>query len=236
MTASKRRLPVLLLLALFTAALSAQRTELTVIGGVFQTPYRFADRTQYPHTSFSFPWSGDYRKDNVLLGADLSRALHTHWQVATGLRLFLSGYAQVKDFHWPSEVTPDGTYSADLPIDRLAINHLFLEVPLLARYLFSAGKCTPYIETGISTNYYLTTGVKERLEGGTKKFRERNDAVRPVHFTGHLDAGLQYRYSDRQALFVQAALRYQLNTIEEGSENPGIGYGLNFGWRLRLKA
>lgn len=231
-----RRLSALFLCAAAAAALPAQRTDLSIVGGVFQTPYRFADRTLYPNTSFTFPWSGDYAQASGLLGVDLSRAFSPHWRIETGLRLFLTGYAQEKDLHWPSEVSSNGTYTAALPIDRLAIHHLFLEIPLLTRYLFSTGAWTPYLEAGILTDYYLTSGVKERLEGHTNKFRDRNDAVRPLHFALHLGAGMQYQYSGRQAAFLQAVVSRRLNSIENGSENPGIGFGLHAGWRLRIKS
>ncbi len=216
--------------------LTAQRTGLTLTGGAVPTAYRFAPRTVYPNTSFSFSWEGGYTRPNVMFGADLYRTLNAHWQLESGLRLLLTGYTQTKDYQWPSEFAPDGTYTASLPDERLAINHLFLEIPLVARYLFSTARVTPYAEAGMSANYYLTTGVKERLEGETKKFRDRNEEVRPLHIALDLAAGVQWSYSARQAVFAQAIVQYLLNGIEKAAENPGLGYGFQAGWRLRLKA
>lgn len=236
MTLSTYRFSILLFLLIASVELAAQTSELTLTGGILQSGYRFAPRTLFPYTSPSFPWEGSYTRANPFVGVGYCRSIRPRWRIETGLRLALSGYTQEKDFHWPSEFNPDGTYSAVLPADRLTVNHLFLEIPLTARYQFSGAQLSPYAEMTVFTNYYLTTGVKERLEGQTKKFRTRSDTVQPIQFSVQLAAGLQIQLSRRQTAFIQTGLIYLLNRVEKDVENPGIGYGVNAGWRLRLKA
>ena len=224
-----------LFLILATAAtLKAQKTEIALTGGILNSTYKFEEQTTYPNTaSFIFPWEGTYSRTNALIGADLLHSLSKHWQVKTGLHFYLTGYVQETDLMWPSEFTIEG-YKPSLPNERLVINHLFLEVPLLFRYRFTEKRLTPYAEAGISTNYYLTTGIKERLEGNTKKFRQRNEAVNPVNVALRVGAGVQYRLSEKHRVFLQPVLRYQLGSIEKTSVNPGIGWGVEAGWMLRF--
>jgi hypothetical protein len=227
---------VLFLILATAATLKAQKTEIALTGGILNSTYKFEEQTTYPNTaSFIFPWEGTYSRTNALVGADLLHSLSTHWQVKTGLHFYLTGYVQETDLMWPSEFTLEG-YKPLLPNERLIINHLFLEIPLLLRYRLTEKRLTPYAEAGISTNYYLTTGIKERIEGNTKTSRQRNEAVNPVNVALRFAAGVQYRLSEKHRVFLQPMLRYQLGSIEKTAANPGIGWGVEAGWMLRLAA
>lgn len=213
--------------------LSAQKTDLAISGGIIHTAYEFKGVQLYPNTAFIFPWSGRQARLNPLFGIEVIQAVSAHWQIKTGLRLYVTGYTQETDLMWPSEFTPAG-YAPSLPNERLSVNHLFLEIPLLVRYRFAEKTWTPYAEAGISTNYYLTTGVNERIEGNEKTFQEKNDAVNPVNLALQGAAGIQYRLAERHRFFLQSTLRYQASSIEETSSNPGVGWELTTGWMLRL--
>ena len=225
---------LVLLLVLATAAtLKAQKTDLSFSAGFMHTAYEFDGLQIYPNTAFIFPWEGRRARVNPLLGIEVIHALSAHWQLKSGLRLYVTGYTQELDFRWPSEFTPTG-YQASLPNERLAISHLFLEIPLLVRYRLTEKTWTPYAEAGISTNYYLTTGISQRIEGNENQFQEKNEAVNPVNVALQGAAGIQYRLTEKHRLFLQTTLRYQASSIEETSSTPGLGWGLETGWLLRL--
>lgn len=233
-TVSRITFSSLVLLFVLTATLKAQKTAIVITGGLMHTAYEFDGPQVYSNTSFIFPWSGRHARVNGLLGAEVIRAVSTHWQLKTGLRLYLTGYTQEIDLMWPSEFTPEG-YKPLIPNERLVVNHLFLEIPLLVRYRFTEKRFAPYAEAGISTNYYLTTGVKQRIEGNTEKFQQRNEAVNPVNVALRCAAGVQYRVFGKQLVFLQPVLRYQMGSIEKTSANPSLGWGVEAGWMLQLK-
>lgn len=222
-----------LIFLFFPTLLFAQKTDLSFSGGIIYTAYKFEGTQFYPNTALLFPWSGRHARVNPLFGVEVIHAFAAHWQIKTGLRLYVTGYTQETDLMWPSEFTPAG-YAPSLPNERLSVNHLFLEIPLLVRYRFAEKTWTPYAEAGISTNYYLTTGVNERIEGNEKTFQEKNDAVNPVNLALQGAAGIQYRLAERHRFFLQSTLRYQASSIEETSSNPGVGWELTTGWMLRL--
>ncbi len=211
----------------------AQQNSISIVGGVFQTSYAFEKSTLYPNTAIVFPWQGEYSKANMLLGADVSRSLSDHWSIKTGLRLLLTGYSQEVDLMWGSEFTPNG-YERLLPNERLVINHLFLEIPLAVRYIILRKKITPFAEAGITSNYYLKTRVKQRIEGHYKKYWDSSEDVHGLNLALKAGAGLCYRITEKQRLFVLPLIRYQLTNIEQMSSNFGIGFGLEASWQFHL--
>ena len=226
-----------LLLLLGTHRSVAQQSSISIVGGVFQTQYDFVLNagTVYPNSSFIFPWEGKYTKTNALFGLDLNRSVSEHWQIKTGLRLFLTGYRQEKDLKWGSEFTGNG-YEPLLPNERLVINHLFLEVPLALRYFILVKKFAPYLEAGISTNYYLTTQMKQRIEGNEATFFDNDKSqINLLNFALKLGIGLQYRLAGKHGFFVQPVIYSQLKSVEKVSRNPGPSFGLEAGWQIQLK-
>lgn len=225
----------LLLFFLITTALTAQKTFFSISVGIQRTAYEFDGQQSYPNTSPIFPLTGRRARTGQVVGAELTHAVAKHWQLKTGLQFRITGYAQETDLRWPSEHDNYGKYHPYLPKERLVVNHLFLEIPLLVQYRFAEKRATPYVEAGVSTNYYLTTEVKQRIAGETEKFRQRNEAINPVNAALRCAAGIQYRISKKHQVFLQQVLRYQAGRIEKNSANPGLGWGVEAGWMLQLK-
>lgn len=225
--------PLVLIITTLTGPLHAQKTAIALSGGVLSTPYDLQSALNGPNSAFIFPWEGRHAGLHPLLGASLIRTVSGNWQLRTGLGLFLTGYAQEKDLMWPSEFTPEG-YKALLPDERLVVSHIFLEIPLLARYQFGSKRVSPLLEAGLLTNYYLTTTFNERIEGTTKRSWRRSEDVYPVNVALRLGAGVSYRLSERQSVFLQPVLRYQIGSVEKTSGNPGVAVGLEAGWIRQL--
>lgn len=221
------------LLLLSPTLLAAQRTYLGVVAGSSSTTYVFDDPAPYPGASDYFLWKGEQSGTDYLLGADLTRSWSTHWEIRLGMRFATSGYEQSIGPDWVE--TGDGDI-VPLPEDRLSVSHLFLEVPLAARYLFLTKKWTPYAEAGISANTYLSTRVSERIGDEPNRFWKRNGAVRPLNLRAQVAAGIQfYSAQGKICWFGQMTGHYQMIRIEKMVRNPLIDLAVETGCRFRLK-
>lgn len=230
-------LPVFLFFLLFLLpAARAQRTAIAIVSGISTAPYEFPAPVVYSNTVPIWVWSGRYHRTGFLMGIDLHRAITTHWQFKAGIRLQVLNMSQQTDLQWPSETDGNGNYVPTLPDDRLTMSHLYLEIPLRARYMMLPGKrVTPYLETGFATHYYLTTGIGQRLEGSTDQQTLRIKEVHPLHLSLLLAAGIQCHLSERHQLFMQIGLQYLSDSVDKVSEKNGLTLGLETGWRIQLK-
>ena len=217
-----------------TARLSAQKSAVSIVAGLTRIPYEFDGPTRYDKTAAFFLWDGTQQRTHYHLGADYHYAISGHWQIKTGLRVAYSRAAQELDLQWPAE-NANGQYMPIYQNERLELQHLFLDVPLAVRYVFSDRKFTPFAEAGFVMGAYLTSGIKERIEDQVGEKWSRNGAARPFSLAAQLAAGVQYRLSARQALFVQVQPRVQLVGVEKVSKNSGLGLGVEAGWRAQLR-
>ncbi len=217
-----------------STGLSAQKSAVSIVAGLTRMPYEFDGPTRYDQTAAFFLWDGTQQRIHYHLGADYNYAVAGHWQIKTGLRVAYSRVAQELDLHWPSE-NANGQYMPVYQNERLELQHLFLDVPLAVRYVFSDRKFAPFAEAGFVMGAYLTSGIKERIEDRVGEKWSRNGEVRPFSLAAQVSAGVQYRLSARQALFVQVQPRVQLVGVEKVSKNAGLGWGVEAGWRVQLR-
>ncbi len=225
-------LTALLFLLSPASRMEAQRTAFSIVGGMCRIPYSFATPVHYSNAKISYSRNSPEYRNSYCFGVDLNQAVSKHWQIKVGARMQITALTQEVDLHWPAENNGQGQYKPLYPNERLDMWNVFIEVPLMARYVFSERKLVPYAEAGLSTNYYLQSKIKETFLGDTETFKGRVEELRPVNFALVFAAGIQYRYSAKQSLFVQPVLRYQLNSVEEVTENRGLGFGMELGWRV----
>ena len=231
----KRLYTFLLLLCLtfpaFRANAQTPASSFGIVVGYSTSTYQFDNTVVYPGSSSEFLWHGEYSKDNWNIGINLTRGISGHWQLKLGAQLTTSGYEQ--EINMGSIELGDGTF-ASLPADKLSVNHAFLEVPVLARYMLWDKKWSPYLEAGISTNYYLATRVRESLATRRRFWGER-DLVNPINLAADVTAGCQIRSGKRNSWFFQLRGRRQLIRVEKDARNASFDVGMETGWRMVLK-
>ena len=209
---------------------AAQTNTLGWVIGCAPTTYRFDAPFVYPGTSFGLGWLGSYTKNNLVLGADWTHTLNSHWEWKLGARLSSSGYKQ-KVYLGTIELY-DGTLIE--AYNALAIHHLYLDIPLAARYRLWQKKWSPYAEAGISTHYYLSTLVSDLDWQAASRYFEHNDASRPLFLRANVALGWQLQLSERHYWFVQLNGYWQLLRAEENARHPAPNLGAEIGWRRRL--
>lgn len=218
---------------LFCPPLYAQGDYWGPVAGFSSTRYLFDTPARYPGTSSHFSLFADESQIDFFLGAEMVRPLSGHWGFKLGLRLASSGYSKVEPGEY-YEIEP-GTVVA-YPDNRLSVSHIFIEIPLTARYVLWNKKWSPYAEAGISTNTYLITPVVESLYGEKVRFWRRNRAVNPTNLRAGLSVGIQIKASkDRLCWFGQVSGRRQMLQIEKDTRNPYTDFAIETGCRFRLK-
>lgn len=222
-----------LLFVLTGPVVQAQRSAIGWVVGISNSTYEFDEPVRLPGTSNRFLWHADYSKTDVLLGGDWTYRLSKHWQLKTGARVATSGYEQEYSFGTIVELG-DGNFTT-LPNDRLSVNHLFVQTPLMVRYLIWQKKWSPYVETGFDVNTYLITRQAERIGDRSKVVWKNTDTVHPVNLNAALAAGFQIRCSENACWFFECTGRYQLVRVEKGIRNPLLNWGAAAGWRVQLK-
>ncbi|MCC6459548.1 MAG: PorT family protein [Saprospiraceae bacterium] len=223
-------LAVLAVLATGQAA-RAQTTTVGWVLGLAPTTYQFDAPTVYPGTSTGLGWLGAYTKNNLLLGADVTRTLAGNWQLKSGLRLSTSGYTQ--EVYMGTIELYDGTIIESY--NTLTINHVYLDLPVLARYQLWQKKWSPYAEAGISTHYYLSTLVSDLGWHVVERRFEHNLTSRPLFLRANLALGCQLRVGERRYWFAQLTGYWQLLRAEEYVRNPVPNLGAEIGWRCGIE-
>ncbi|MFK7776198.1 MAG: outer membrane beta-barrel protein [Saprospiraceae bacterium] len=122
----------------------------------------------------------------------------------------------------------------------------FLEIPIALRYEFLQNKIKPFIEIGITTNYYLQSTVRFFKNGdkiGSEK--ERREEINQIQFAPTLSFGLSYEINEKWELVAQPNFTYHVTKNYKESADLSLSNGLlkehlwsagiSFGMRMNLK-
>lgn len=146
-------------------------------------------------------------------GFNYNRQVSQKIFIKTGLRLARIGY--INDFRMSS---------FDVEGAKLSDEHLFVEVPLIARFEAPQDeKISLFLEAGFSPHVYLSTRTKEVIDGEITEepmdFADEGFFNR-LQWVGSFSAGLNYNLNDKWQLFGQSVFRYHFTSLIDLSELP----------------
>lgn len=126
------------------------------------------------------------------------------------------------------------------------LDYHFLRIPIALRYEFLQKKIKPFIEVGITTNYYLQSTVRFFKNGdkiGSEK--ERREEINQIQFAPTLSFGLNYEINEKWEFVAQPNFTYHVTKNYKESADLSLSNGLlrehlwsagiSFGIRIRLK-
>lgn len=174
-------------------------------------------------------------------GLDCNIRLNEKTWFKTGLRLAREGYLiQKTQVQWGSQ-NNNGVWDPSLPsgepydfIRLYGVNE-YLEIPLTLRKEYSGKKLTPYVEGGLSLNYYLASATLETKGLQITRERYQNDYIRKFHPAVQLSFGLNHRIGAQIMFFAQATIRQHIIALGATPVREfGFNAGLETGLRLFL--
>lgn len=165
------------------------------------------------------------------LGFDYSRFLGNSIYLKSGVRVLNPSYRTIQLFSIDEEFRAE-LKAADLTRKRLYTQkYYFLEVPLHIRYVYTFRNCRSFVETGITTQYYLGTILSTNRAGNEEVHKLRED-IFPLYFSGVLAIGAEYELKNGIPVFIQLITRYQINSIQKGMASERlISLGIEAGTR-----
>ena len=186
---------------------------------------------------------GETGKLNYRFGFNYNQRLSEKFYLKSGIRLASVGYKGEKrtGLRYGSEFDGNGGYQPDpnLPHESQFIyDYLFIEIPIIARYEFNKKKISPFIETGISSNVYVTSKTKliTDISTSTEFHDETKFNLNRLHFALNLSFGLNYQIGEKWILFGQPIFRYHFTKLADAPINEYLyNYGIELGARMKIK-
>ncbi len=142
------------------------------------------------------------------IGFNFNQLVSKQFILKTGLRYAKIGYET-------KEIMPIGInqWTTDNTLQqkwiRFKYQYHFLELPLMLRYKIGSKKLSPFIEAGISANYFIGTNTKSIDEFGKENgdFDELTE-YHKIKLVGLIALGMDYILNTKYDLFFQINSRY----------------------------
>lgn len=169
-------------------------------------------------------------------GIDYNFALGEKWFLKSGGRFFQSGYrTENLDLFNSDDLEVLKRISQNKTIETIAYKYNFLEIPLMARWVYSGNRCKSFIEFGMSGNIYLSSKIRIHEDKGLNdlspfaKLKEENALF---HLTANLSIGGEFWITKELPAFIQLTGRSQINKLKsKGTKQRNIGIGIQSGLR-----
>lgn len=180
-------------------------------------------------------------KPNYRTGLNVNVQLNKKLWIKSGFRFASVGYKSKTqyDLVYPDEydpVTGEPIFQPSLPREvRYTYNYWFLELPVMARYIFSPKKFVPYAELGFSGIYYLTTRTRYTTETEDLVYRLESPVNSVYMVTANLGIGINVYVGPRSQMFIQPNFRYHLSSTAQAPLKEHLfNVGTEVGYRVFL--
>lgn len=233
---------ILLLLGLPFMAISQFTSSLgLVVGSEFSYRHRHTSSND-PNIQFvSNAYGAETQKYNWRFGVNYNHKISPKLYLKTGIRFANVGYQRkitglIYGNQFDGNIFDPTIESADPSEVRFTYDHLFIEIPLIARYQFNKKKWSPFVESGMSSMILFDQSNEYSFRNTTSQ-SDPNVDYKTLHFAGSLSVGMNYTPSDYFQFFVQPIFRYHFTTLVNDvpiKENL-FNYGIEFGVRRRLQ-
>jgi hypothetical protein len=212
---------LLLILACYCTQSIAQQWNLRlknsidfIIGG--DLGYRFiVNKTNDQEVSdhFRFRNKAESVKSSFRIGFNYNLAVSEKVFFKTGMRLTNPGYLAtwIDTTIYKKEGSPN---FFNLNRD-FKYSYLFLEMPIMVRYIYSENWCKSFIEGGFSTNYYLETRIKSIPNEDSAEIYNLKEEVTPINLSANVSIGAEFLIAKRIPAFIQMIFRYQITNLEK---------------------
>ena len=186
--------------------------------------------------------NSDKAKLNHHFNISYNHALQEKLWLKIGLGFSSMGYKTEKiELIFGNQIDSMGNFDPNIPGEfesaQFKYNYHFLEIPIALRYEFSQKKLKPFLELGISTQYYLQSVYKSFLDGqkrSKEKIREEN--ISQIQFAPTVAFGFSYAFNEKWELLVQPNFRYNLTKKFNVTSYQHLwSGGLALGARMALK-
>lgn len=112
-------------------------------------------------------------------------------------------------------------------------------IPIGLKYMLGGGFCNPYVEFGVSTNFYWRTAVEQKLYTAEKNQLISSNQIfideplSQTNFFGFISSGGDFALGENLHGFSQIVVRYQFNNLRPESllTEKMINIGLELGVR-----
>lgn len=148
-----------------------------------------------------------------------------------GLGLASTGYkTDLLELRFGSQHDGQGGFDPFLSSDetiQTKYTHQFLTVPIALRVDFLEKKLKPFVEIGLSTNYYLRSITSIFINGDKSDSRkERENQISQIQLAPTLSCGLSYEINERLELVAQPNFTYYLTSTYKESTDLSLSNGL----------
>lgn len=180
-------------------------------------------------------------KPNYRTGLNVSIRMSEKLWLKSGFRFASVGYKSKTqyDLVYPDEydpVTGEPIFQPALPREvRYTYNYWFLEMPVMARWIFSEKKFVPYAEFGFSGIYYLTTRTRYTTEHENLVYRLESPVNSIYQVTANLGVGINVYLGPMSSMFIQPNFRYHLSSTAQAPLREHLfNFGTEIGYRVFL--
>jgi len=231
-------LPVSLLLIVFTYSnLFAQSQIDFVLGlGANHWQLKMSDETKSAQ-KLKERVHGQFSKPEQRIGVNYRYMGKSAIGFKTGLRLLVSGFRTYDLISLESDERKElkmSTVNNNEPNVKYDYDYFFLELPMMARWIYSVHGCDAFLEAGASLNSYLGTRVRttDRDPNDIKESKIFSENVNPLHVKLLFSTGVSTELAESLPVFIQLVGNYQLNPIKNGDwEEKSFGFGVETGVR-----
>jgi hypothetical protein len=187
----------------------------------------------------------DSRKLSGTLGIAVNKGLSDKVFLRTGLSFSSFAFSQSNDdsFQWPSQHDGNGGFDSSVDpgeslSDRInfSTSYWFIDLPIGIRKEFGCKKLSPYLEGGLSINYYLTTRSVQHITEKEVSFN-RNESIKTMNVFGYLSAGLNYQVKESWQTYFQLGFSQQINSLTSELIKERLNrYGIEVGFRKMINS
>lgn len=238
-----KKLIVIITLFLPCLAAAQSRVSIDILGG-FEVSNRHLSNTsedEFAVEIFDKREREEGPKANYRTGLNVSIRMSDKLWLKSGFRFASVGYTSKTQYNlvFPDEydpVTGEPILQPSLPREvRYTYNYWFLEMPVMARWIFSEKKFVPYAEFGFSGIYYLTTRTRYTTETENLVYRLESPVNSVYQVTANLGVGINVYVSPMSNMFVQPNFRYHLSTTAQAPLREHLfNFGVEIGYRVFL--
>lgn len=238
-----KKLAIIVLSAL-PVVLSAQSKVSIDVLGSFEVSNRFLHNSsddEFVIGIFDKRELEESSKTNYRTGLNVNVRMSEKLWLKSGFRFASVGYKSKTqyDLVYPDEydpVTGEPIFQPSLPREvRYTYNYWFLELPVMARWIFSPKKFVPYAELGFSGIYYLTTRTRYTTETEDLVYRLESPVNSVYQVTANLGVGINVYTGPRSNMFIQPNFRYHLSSTAQAPLRENLfNVGVEVGYRMFL--
>jgi len=169
-------------------------------------------------------------------GLDYNFALGQKWFLKSGGRFFQSGYTTNNlSYFEPDDLEALKRFSQNQVVDEVEYKYNFLQIPLVARWVYSGNRCKSFFEFGVEGNLHLNSKIRNYQEkglGDLAQFVRLQENITPFHWGIMMSIGGEFWITKELPAFIQLNGRSQISKLEtDGIKQKVIGMGIQSGIR-----